>query len=125
MDTEYSVDIAVLDRYNCGYYAHGDDPVINYKGEDVTAILASQGRFKMFKRTEGVSTTDIVGKLLLLTKENNFLKQITAQEKPLTSQDYVKQIRKMDGEENKQEGPGLEREKCNSMYEKLESMNLT
>jgi len=41
MDTEYSVDIAVLDRYNCGYYAHGDDPVINYKGEDVTAILAS------------------------------------------------------------------------------------
>jgi len=79
----------------------------------------------MFKRTEGVSTTDIVGKLLLLTKENNFLKQITAQEKPLTSQDYVKQIRKMDGEENKQEGPGLEREKCNSMYEKLESMNLT
>jgi hypothetical protein len=25
----------------------------------------------MFKRTEGVSTTDIVGKLLLLTKDNS------------------------------------------------------
>ena len=31
-------------------------------------VLSNVGRFKMFKRTEGVSTTDIVGKLLLLTK---------------------------------------------------------
>ena len=69
-DTEYSVTEATLDRYNCSHYAHGDDPVIDVDGVDVCALLRAKGRFKMFKRTEGVSTTDIVGKLLLLTKEN-------------------------------------------------------
>ena len=43
----------------------------------------------MFKRTEGVSTTDIVGKLLLLTKDNTVQTRSRANsgqiEKPLTS----------------------------------------
>ena len=69
-DTEYTVSEQTLDRYNCQYYAHGDDPVIDVNGVDMCAVLQSKGRFKMFKRTEGVSTTDIVGKLLLLTKDN-------------------------------------------------------
>ena len=33
-------------------------------------VLRLKGRFKMFKRTEGVSTTDIVGKLLQLTQKH-------------------------------------------------------
>lgn len=69
-DTEYTVSIKTLDRYNCQYYAHGDDPVFDVDGTDMCALLSEHGRFKMFKRTEGVSTTDIVGKLLLLTKDN-------------------------------------------------------
>lgn len=27
--TEYCVTTEILDRYNCQYYAHGDDPVID------------------------------------------------------------------------------------------------
>lgn len=68
--TEYTVTEETLDRYNCQYYAHGDDPVIDVNGVDMVALLRAKGRFKMFKRTEGVSTTDIVGKLLLLTRDN-------------------------------------------------------
>lgn len=68
--TEYSVNVEILDRYNCDFYAHGDDAVIDADGNDICAQLASQGRFRMFKRTTGVSTTDIIGKLLSLTKEN-------------------------------------------------------
>lgn len=49
----------------------------------------------MFKRTEGVSTTDIVGKLLLLTKENKVLSaRKDSIEKPLRTSDYVKEVRK-------------------------------
>lgn len=69
-DTEYTVRLETLDRYNCQFYAHGDDPVFDVDGTDMCALLSQHGRFKMFKRTEGVSTTDIVGKLLLLTKDN-------------------------------------------------------
>lgn len=69
-NTEYTVTIDTLDRYNCQYYAHGDDQIFDYQQNDICGMLKQKGRFKMFKRTEGVSTTDIVGKLLLLTKDN-------------------------------------------------------
>jgi ethanolamine-phosphate cytidylyltransferase len=68
--TEYTVTEATLDRFNCQYYAHGDDAAIDVNGVDMCEYLRTKGKFKMFKRTEGVSTTDIVGKLLLLTKDN-------------------------------------------------------
>ena len=68
--TEYTVTVDILNRYNCDYYAHGDDAVFDCNGVDICEELRKEGRFKMFKRTEGVSTTDIVGRLLMLTKDN-------------------------------------------------------
>ncbi len=57
----------------------------------------------MFKRTEGVSTTDIVGKLLLLTKDNyaKSRSRATSFEKPLVSTEYVKEVRRIEQEEFK------------------------
>ena len=40
-------------------------------GQDAYAYAKSIGRFKMIKRTEGVSTTDIVGRMLLMSKEHH------------------------------------------------------
>ena len=60
----------VLDRYNCQYYAHGDDPCY-VDGVDMCAELDSIGRFKQFKRTTGVSTTSITGKLLRLVEQDD------------------------------------------------------
>jgi hypothetical protein len=49
----------------------------------------------MFKRTEGVSTTDIVGKLLLLTRESSVtMRRKESIDKPLKTSDYVKEVRK-------------------------------
>lgn len=68
------------------------------------AILRGHGRFKMFKRTEGVSTTDIVGKLLLLTKDNTAgRKRAGSFEKPMLSSEYVKEVRRIEQEELKRE----------------------
>lgn len=55
----------------------------------------------MFKRTEGVSTTDIVGKLLMLTKENNDIarQRGSSFEKPMVAQEYVKELRRIDTDE--------------------------
>jgi ethanolamine-phosphate cytidylyltransferase len=64
----YAVTEEFLDEHNCNFYAHGDDPVYDTEGNDVCAELASKGKFRVFKRTTGVSTTDIIGKLLSLTK---------------------------------------------------------
>jgi ethanolamine-phosphate cytidylyltransferase len=68
-DAPYSPTITLLDSFNCMYAAHGDDLSINENGDDCMSILKRAGRCKIFKRTEGISTTQIVGKLLLMTKE--------------------------------------------------------
>ena len=59
----------------------------------------------MFKRTEGVSTTDIVGKLLMLTKDNrgSGRGRQNSMEKPMLSSEYVKELRKLEDEESKNE----------------------
>jgi len=59
-----------LDRLNCDFYAHGDDIAPNSDGIDSASQLKKVGRFKMFKRTKGVSTTDIAAKLLRVGSEN-------------------------------------------------------
>ena len=66
----YSATLDWLDSVNCKYIAHGDDIAINCDGQDAYGLLKSAGRFKVIKRTEGISTTSIVGKLLLMTKES-------------------------------------------------------
>ena len=70
-DAPYSATPQWLDSVNCKYIAHGDDIAINCDGADAYGELKAAGRFKVIKRTEGISTTSIVGKLLLMTRENS------------------------------------------------------
>lgn len=60
----------VVEKYEIDYIIHGDDPVI-VDGKDVYASAKELGMFRTIPRTEGVSTTDIVGRMLLLTKEHH------------------------------------------------------
>lgn len=65
-NSPYDVDEEQLDKVNCQYYVHGDDPVYNAQGECMNDILSGINRFKLIKRTTGISTTDITGRLLKL-----------------------------------------------------------
>jgi len=51
-------------------FVHGDDPCI-VDGKHVYEAAIKAGRFKTIPRTEGISTTDIVGRLLMLTKDHH------------------------------------------------------
>lgn len=66
--TPYSPSIELLKELGCHFYAHGDDPCIDSNGVDITKVFVENKMFKIFKRTEGVSTTDITGKLLALAE---------------------------------------------------------
>jgi ethanolamine-phosphate cytidylyltransferase len=61
----------VIEKYKIDYVVHGDDPCI-VDGKDVYAAAKAAGKFRNIPRTEGVSTTDIVGRMLLLTKEHHY-----------------------------------------------------
>jgi ethanolamine-phosphate cytidylyltransferase len=60
----------VIEKYKIDFVVHGDDPCI-VDGKDVYATAKEAGKFRTIPRTEGVSTTDIVGRMLLLTKEHH------------------------------------------------------
>lgn len=82
----YSADTHWLDSVHCKYIAHGDDIAINCDGQDAYLSLKTEGRFKVIKRTEGISTTSIVGKLLLMTQENK-----TSVSEPFIANDLSRQ----------------------------------
>lgn len=67
-DAPYVTTIETLDKYNCDFCAHGDDITMTADGVDTYQIVKDLGRYKEFKRTAGVSTTDLVGRMLLATK---------------------------------------------------------
>lgn len=60
----------ILDEYNVDYVIHGDDPCI-VDGKDVYETAKRAGKYKSIPRTEGVSTTDIVGRMLLMNKDHH------------------------------------------------------
>jgi ethanolamine-phosphate cytidylyltransferase len=67
----YSPTITLLDSLNCDFVVHGDDMPTNAEGKSAYSELIEAGRCKIIKRTEGVSTTTLVGRLLLMTREHH------------------------------------------------------
>ncbi|EHY55980.1 choline phosphate cytidylyltransferase [Exophiala dermatitidis] len=57
-----------ISHYGCYYVVHGDDITSDADGEDCYRFVKAAGRFLVVKRTPGISTTDLVGRMLLCTK---------------------------------------------------------
>ncbi|KAL4476418.1 hypothetical protein ABPG74_010151 [Tetrahymena malaccensis] len=81
----YDPTIELIDRLNCSHVAHGDDMIVGPDGCDAYSPFKISNRMITFKRTEGISTTDIVGRLLLMTKNQQSIE--------------IKKIRKLSGEQ--------------------------
>lgn len=63
-DAPYVTQPEVLNDYGCKYVVHGDDITLDANGEDCYQVMKNLGRFKVVKRTVGVSTTDIIHRML-------------------------------------------------------------
>eukprot|EP00392_Amoebophrya_sp_AT5.2_P008056 g8075.t1 len=68
-DVPYSPSIATLDGCGADFAVHGDDMPVNSEGVGAYDSLRDAGRLKIVKRTEGVSTTDFIGRLLTSLKK--------------------------------------------------------
>lgn len=64
----YQTQLEDLDAHNCDFCVHGDDITTTADGQDSYHLVKAAGRYRECKRTQGVSTTDLVGRLLLMTK---------------------------------------------------------
>ena len=93
-DTPYSPTISLLDSLNIDFCAHGDDMPVDANGVGCYDEIKSNGRLKVFKRTEGISTTEIIGRLLMCTKESDRQKPHLGEKGnlPITSSALLKDI---------------------------------
>lgn len=69
IDTPYTPTCATLDSYGCQYITHGDDIPFNEFGVSCYDEMFKTKRIRIFPRTEGISTTVIIGRLLLSLKD--------------------------------------------------------
>lgn len=70
-DAPYVTTIETLDQYGCDFCVHGDDITLTAEGIDTYHLVKENKRYREVKRTQGVSTTDLVGRMLLLTKTHH------------------------------------------------------
>ncbi|KHG07400.1 Ethanolamine-phosphate cytidylyltransferase [Gossypium arboreum] len=61
---------SLFNEHKIDYVIHGDDPCLLPDGSDAYALAKIAGRYKQIKRTEGVSSTDIVGRILSSVNDN-------------------------------------------------------
>jgi ethanolamine-phosphate cytidylyltransferase len=66
----YVTSLPWISHYGCRYVTHGDDITSDASGEDCYRFVKRAGRMKIVKRTEGISTTDLVGRMLNCAKEH-------------------------------------------------------
>lgn len=60
----------MIEKHRIDYVVHGDDACI-VDGKDVYATAKALGKYRSIPRTEGVSTSDILGRMLLLNKAHH------------------------------------------------------
>ncbi|KZL87182.1 ethanolamine-phosphate cytidylyltransferase [Colletotrichum incanum] len=89
----YVTQLEWISHYGCKYVVHGDDITSDADGYDCYRFVKEAGRFKVVKRTPSISTTDLVGRMLLCTKTHfikSLEKQLTGEEGQGTSDAEIK-----------------------------------
>jgi len=69
----YIPTVKTLEKYNCDFCVHGDNISLSADGVDTYHLFKSAGKYKECSRTQGVSTTELVGRMLLATKSHHNL----------------------------------------------------
>lgn len=67
----YVTSLPWITHYGCKYVVHGDDITSDANGEDCYRFVKKADRMKIVPRTPGISTTDLVGRMLLCTKTHH------------------------------------------------------
>ncbi|EPB89151.1 ethanolamine-phosphate cytidylyltransferase [Mucor circinelloides 1006PhL] len=67
----YNTTVECLKEHNIDFCVHGDDITTMADGTDCYQAVKDAGLYRECKRTEGVSTTELVGRMLLMTRDHH------------------------------------------------------
>lgn len=68
----YVVNVPFLEQKSCQCVVHGDDITTDANGVDCYQGVKDAGYFVVCKRTPAISTTDLVGRMLLYTRDHHY-----------------------------------------------------
>ena len=60
----YTTELKYLEEYECDFCVHGDDTTLTSDGSDCYRLVKEAKKYKECKRTKGVSTTNLVRRML-------------------------------------------------------------
>ncbi|MGL4948083.1 MAG: adenylyltransferase/cytidyltransferase family protein, partial [Mycoplasma sp.] len=84
-DTPYTPSLELMEQIGVDFCSHGDDIAFNEKGESVYDEIIKAGKMKIFKRTEGVSTTEIIGRWWSCSKD----RKAKSEQEMLTTKELI------------------------------------
>ena len=90
----YVTSLPWITHYGCQFVVHGDDITSDSDGKDCYRYVKAAGRFKVVKRTPGISTTDLVGRMLLCTRSHfiqSLEKRLSGDEGPGSEEERQKE----------------------------------
>ncbi|KAF7272413.1 hypothetical protein GWI33_014800 [Rhynchophorus ferrugineus] len=86
-DVPYITTLDTMDKHNCDVCVHADDITVTADGQDTYHLVKNAGRYREVLRTCGISTTDLVGRILKLSKnheDSDTINQIPSERSPWT-----------------------------------------
>ena len=76
-DAPWVVDQNLIDTLEIDYIAHDDLPYSGIDMEDIYAFVKKQGRFLPTRRTDGVSTSELLGRIVEVYREGSLDGKLT------------------------------------------------
>ncbi|CAO3595623.1 unnamed protein product [Absidia cylindrospora] len=70
-DAPYNTTVEILRKYDIDFCVHGDDITTMADGTNCYQAVKDAGLYRECKRTAGVSTTELVGRMLLMTRDHH------------------------------------------------------
>lgn len=121
-DAPYVTTLETLDKYNCDFCVHGDDITMTAEGIDTYHIVKAEGRYKEVRRTAGVSTTDLVGRMLLATK-SHFKREEETDLKGSKSEESISQRKRVESFCESDKGEKVEKSPWTGVSQFLQTSN--
>ncbi|KAF7971841.1 hypothetical protein HWV62_19861 [Athelia sp. TMB] len=63
-DVPYNATLEILDQHNIDFVVHGNDIALDASGVDCLSTIKAMGRYKEFRRTEGISSTLLLQRIM-------------------------------------------------------------
>ncbi|KAI0229535.1 Ethanolamine-phosphate cytidylyltransferase [Lamellibrachia satsuma] len=74
-DAPFKLTPEFLKKHNCDFCVHGDDISLNTEGNFSYQVISDAGFYRVIPRTKGVSTTALVGRMLLATRSHHEIEE--------------------------------------------------